>query len=66
MCRNYHTCKKCYSWNPITFICENDKYLKGIADTSMIECDETISVMDTVSTKRTKTITTNVSINADC
>ena len=25
--------KKYYSWNPTTRICENDKYLKSIADT---------------------------------
>ena len=26
------TCKKDYDWNPNTFICENSRYLKGIAD----------------------------------
>ena len=38
-CNNYRKCKKDYSWNPSTFICENDKYLKSIADTSVIEFD---------------------------
>ena len=30
--KNYK-CKKDYSWNPSTGICENSKYLKSIADT---------------------------------
>ena len=25
-CKNYLTCKKDYSWNPSTCICENSKY----------------------------------------
>ena len=59
-CKSYRTCKKDYSWNPSTFICEKSKYLKRIADTSVIECDEIIFVMDIVSTKRTNTMATNV------
>ena len=35
-CKNYRTCKKEYSWNPSTCICENSKYLKSIDDTSVI------------------------------
>ena len=31
----YFTCKKDYSLNLSTCICENDKYLKGIPDMSM-------------------------------
>ena len=66
-CKNYHTCKKDYSCNPSTCICENSKYLKSIADTSVIVCDEIIYVMDIVSTRMTNTIATNatstVSIN---
>ena len=38
----------------------NSSYLKSIADTSAIECDEVTSVRDIVSTKMTKTIATNV------
>ena len=45
--------KKDYSWNPGTCICDNDKYLKNIADTSVIACDGIIYVIDTVSTKIT-------------
>ena len=30
------------------------KYLKSIADTSMIDCDEAINVMDIASTKKDK------------
>ena len=41
-------------------IYENSKYLKSIADTSVIACDEIISVMAIVSTKMTDTIATNV------
>ena len=58
--KNYRKCKKDYSWNPRTCTSENSKYLKNIADTSMIRCDEIISVIDIVSTKMTKTIATNV------
>ena len=56
--RNYHKCKKDYSWNPSRCICENSKYLKSIADTSATDCDETIIVIDNVSTKKTNTIAT--------
>ena len=59
-CKNYRTCKKDYSCNPSTCICENSKYLKSIADTSVTECDEIISVMEIVSTKKTNTIAANV------
>ena len=59
-CKNYRKCKKHYSWNPSTCICQNSKYLKSIADTSVTECDEIIFVMDNVSTKKTNTIATNV------
>ena len=64
-CKNYRTCKKDYNWNPSTCIYENDKYLKSIADTSVITCDEIISVMDIVSTKITNTITSDLSVNSD-
>ena len=47
-------------------ICENSKYLKSIADTSVIKCDEIISVMDIVSTKKTNTMATNVTENCHC
>ena len=42
---------------------ENSKYLKNIADISVITRDEIICVMDIVSTKMTNTIAANVSIN---
>ena len=63
-CKNYHKRKKDYSWNPSTCICESSKYLKSIADTSVIECDENITVMDIVSTKMTNNIATNVTSTA--
>ena len=62
-CKNYRKCKKYYSWNPSSFICENSKYLKSIGDTSVIACDEIISAMDILSTKKTNATATNVSIN---
>ena len=54
-----------YGWNPSMCICENDKYLKSIADTSVITCDEVISVIDIVSTKMAKYYSKNVSIHPD-
>ena len=47
----------------LAHIFENSKYLKSIADTSVIACDEIVSVMDIVSTKMTNTIATNVTKN---
>ena len=32
-CKNHRTCQKDYSWNPSTYISENSKNLKSIADT---------------------------------
>ena len=59
-CKNYRNCKKDYSWHSGTCICENSKYFKSIAYTSVIKCDEILTVMDIVSTKFTNTIATNV------
>ena len=59
-CKNYRKCKKDYSWNPSTRICENSKYLKSIADTSVMECDDIITVIDLVSTKIANAIARNV------
>ena len=61
--KKHHTSKKDYSWSPSTCIFNNSKYRKCIADTSVISCDENISVMDIVSTKMTNTIATYASIN---
>ena len=58
--KNYHKCEKGYSWNPSKCICDNSKYLKSIADTSGITCDEIISFMDILYTKMINTIATNV------
>ena len=52
-CKIYRTCKKDYSWSPSACFCEKGKYLKSIPDTSVIACDEIVSVMDIVSTKMT-------------
>ena len=58
--KNYRKCKEDCSSNLITYISDNSKYLKSIAYTSVIACDETVDVMDIVSTKMTNTISTNV------
>ena len=62
-------CKKYYSWNPSTCICENIRYLKSIVDDSVIVWNEMINVADSVSANVTNTISANVtstvSINSD-
>ena len=35
----YHKCIKDYTWNLITYICENSKYIGSIADISVIKCE---------------------------
>ena len=60
----YHKCGKDNSWNPSTCICENSKYLKSVAGTSVAECDEIVIVMNNLTTKKTNTITTNVTSTA--
>ena len=44
------------------FICENGKYLKSVVDTSVTEFDQTVIVIDNLSTKNTNTIETNFTI----
>ena len=55
-CKNHHKCLKTYSLNPSTCICENSKYLKSFADTSVTKCDEIVIVMNNLSTKKINTI----------
>ena len=43
-CKLYHTCKKDYTWNLSTCICENGNYLKSIDDTLVILFNEIINV----------------------
>ena len=62
-CEKYRSCKKDYNQNTNTLIFENSKYLKSIGDTSVIACDEIISVIDVISIKMTNTIATDLSIN---
>ena len=45
-CKTYHKCEKGYSWNPSTCICENSKYLKDAAGTSVTKYDEIVIVMN--------------------
>ena len=52
----YRKYKEDYSWSPSACICEKSQYLEIIADTSVISCDEIISVMDILSTKQTNKI----------
>ena len=35
-CKNYRTCKKEYSWDPSTCICQNEEYLNGYCINKMI------------------------------
>ena len=63
-CKNYLKCKKDYSRNSSTCVCENSRYLKSVADTSVIMYDKIKSVMNTLSTKKANTTATNVSINS--
>ena len=60
---SYRKGKKGYSWNCSACIYETWKYLKSIADISVIMCDKIISVMDIVSTKITNIVPTNGSID---
>ena len=48
--------QKGYSCNPRTCICENSKYLKSVAGTSVTVCDEIVIFMNIISIKRTNTI----------
>ena len=43
--KNYCNRKKDYRWTPSICICEDSECLKSIPHTSVIECDEVISVM---------------------
>ena len=64
-CKNYCLCKKDYSWTSRTCICENDKYLKSIADTLVILCDEIIWITYIMSTNGAHAISINMSTNSD-
>lgn len=54
------TCKKDYSLNHSTCICDYSNYLKSIVDDVVIVCDYVISVRRIVSTDVTNTRSTNV------
>ena len=43
--KNYHKCEKDYRLNPSACICENRKYLKSVAATSVAKCDKLVIVM---------------------
>ena len=59
-CKKYYTSKKCYIWNPSTCICENSRYLKDIADNSVIFFNKIVSVKDSASTNVTNIVPSNV------
>ena len=52
-CKKYRTCKKYYSWNPSTCICENSKHSHKYGDSA----NGTIII--------SKSVTSTVSINSD-
>ena len=54
-CKERHLCQEDYVWNPVTYSCENGKYLASIMDNSAIMCDEVIESCD----KETKTFPAN-------
>ena len=60
MCKNYRMCKKDYSWNNGTCICENKSNSKSIADDQVIVYDEIACVTYNVSTNVANVISTNV------
>ena len=62
-CKNHCKCKKGYSCNPRTCICENSKYFKSVADTSVTERDEIVIFMYIILRKRTSTIATYITSN---
>ena len=39
------------NWSPSICICENSKYLKSAADTSVTKCDEIVIFIDNLTTK---------------
>ena len=57
-CKKYLTCRKDYSWNPSTYICENSRYIKSAVDNS-VAYDKVISVMNRVSTDVMSTVLIN-------
>lgn len=59
-CKNYLTCKKFHIWSLNICIYENGKYLKIIADTSVITSDKIINATDSVWTNVTHSIPTNL------
>ena len=63
-CKNDHKCKEDYGWNISTCICENSKYLKSIADTTMTECDEIVIVVNNLWTAKTNNLATNITHTA--
>ena len=59
-CQNYYKCQKDSSWNLSTCICEDNKYLKSVVDTSVTKYDEIVIFMNNLSTKKTNIIATDV------
>ena len=60
----YYNWETDYSWNPSICICGNSKYLKSVVDTSVTKCDTIVIAMNNLSTKKTRSITTNVTSTA--
>ena len=60
-------CKKDYSWNPNTCICESSRHIKSIVDVSVIVDDQIISITNCTWTNVTIStiVTSTVSINSD-
>ena len=63
-CKIYNKCDKDHSLNPSTCICENNNYFKSVADTSVTKCNKIVIVIKNLSTKKTNSITANVTTTA--
>ena len=59
-CKHYQKCEKDYSLNPSICMCENNKYFKSVANTSVTKSDKIVIFMNNLSTKKTNTISTYV------
>ena len=55
-------CKKVYTWDPATWICENAKYVGSISYDLVITCDETVDKTESILAKivATKIVPTRI------
>ena len=51
-CKSYRKRRENYSWNPGACICENNNYLKSIADTAVTGSEKFIIIINNLTAKR--------------